>query len=91
LDQTLTSLEKQQVIGQAFAVGNDYHLGKTSSGDTGQFSAPAEGEQVRLRSEVQFLIPNEVRQCPWLTQNGILKNQQIIGIETISYTALLRA
>lgn len=45
-------IRKTVSVRQAVAMGNDFHLAKTSSGDTSQVSAPTEGEQARLRSEV---------------------------------------
>jgi hypothetical protein len=34
LSQTLTSLEKQQILDQAIEAGNDYHLAKSLSGQS---------------------------------------------------------
>jgi hypothetical protein len=55
LSQTLTSLEKQQILYQAVEARNNYHLAKSSSLQS-QIAAPMDGEQSRMRSEARIPI-----------------------------------
>jgi hypothetical protein len=81
LSQTPTSLEKQQVVGQAVKAGDNYHLDKcdpTGLSQTGPSQEEGEGEETQRhwisKREPQFPIPTGDQAVPrydpkWDTEN----------------------
>jgi hypothetical protein len=98
LSQTLTSLEKQQVLDQAVTAGDNYHLDK--SGPTGLSpTGPSqeeewEGEEDKdigyLEGSLDSQFQQEIRQCLGMTLSGTLKMTRMNGVIIISSTAFLR-
>jgi hypothetical protein len=62
LSQTLTSLEKQQVLDQAFTAGDNYHLDK--SGPTTDLSGPSQEEEGEGEERQRHWIPRRDPQFP---------------------------
>jgi hypothetical protein len=56
LSQTLTFLEKQQVLDQAATAGDDYHLGKCDSTGLSQ-TGPSEEEEQKGEERQRHWIP----------------------------------
>jgi hypothetical protein len=97
LSQTLTSLEKQQVLDQAVTAGDNYHLDK--SGPTTALSGPSQEEEGEgeekdigyLKVNLDSQFQQEIRQCLGMTLSGTLKMARMNGVVTISSTAFLRS
>jgi hypothetical protein len=62
LSQTLTSLEKQQVLDQAVTAGDNYHLDKSSP--TTALSGPSQEEEGEGEERQRHLIPRREPQFP---------------------------
>jgi hypothetical protein len=98
LSQTLTSLEKQQVLDQAATAGDDYHLDKCGLVGLSQ-TRPLEeekkgrGERQRhwlSKRESQFPIPTGDQAVPRYDTKWDPRMTRINGPITTSSTAFLR-
>jgi hypothetical protein len=98
LSQTLTALEKQQVLDQAVKAGDDYHLDKSSPTALSQIGSSqeeeGEGEERQRhwipKREPQFPIPTGDQAVLRYDPKWDLKMTRMNGIVTISSTAFFR-